>query len=103
LETKLKFVQGLKGPLELHWYGKVHAGCTWLCLIIVPFAYVWHPNWYIAGTIMKKQKKNEFSRRNIEHISAANKDQYSKTTGIGDFQQTQNNTVFFATVKKSRD
>jgi len=28
LETKRKFFKGLKGPFDLHWFGKLHAGCT---------------------------------------------------------------------------
>jgi hypothetical protein len=33
LETKLKFVEQLKGPLEPHWFGKVHLVSSWLCLV----------------------------------------------------------------------
>jgi hypothetical protein len=66
----------VKCPLELHWFGKLQHGFTLPCLVIAPFAYVWHPNLIYYSYDIEKAKKSEFRRINVGHISAAHNGHY---------------------------
>jgi len=62
--------------------------------VIKQTAYSWHPNVFMKAATVKDKKINVISDKNITSF-------HSKSSGFGDFERTQNTTVFLATAQQT--